>query len=347
MIRSLMRERRISKGQILRLRVAIAALGHLQKNELNEFTNLTGELQRRNTISAKEAKERVAKKRDERLAAMKAGREKRRTWYSFSVQSSPGAEGKKEKNEAKNRQDGKGIIPQKISKPKMPKTKEEYCRTLANIVSNDSMKPVMTGVLFDADNKMIVASDAFMLVAIPSNLPKTTEIIGASKRKSSGVEFGQLLKGKYPNYKAVIPLSSSERFEGRFNIELLLGQALTILKEANERIKQLDKPNDQEKAHERILKFGIHNVNAKQLSDVLRALYDTGTKHVVVEYTRRDRPLVFRDERDMNKVGLVMPVYIPEEGEDNFEERFRNIPVLVNRNTIAINKEPGSKKEKK
>lgn len=252
------------------------------------------------------------------------------------------AQEQKGKNEVQDKQDGKTIIPQKISKPKMPKTKEEYCRTLAGVVSNDPIKPAMTGVLFDADNKMIVATDAFKLIAIPSNLPKTTEIIGASKR-----EFGQLLKGQYPDYKGVIPLSSSERFEGRFNIELLLGQALTMLKEANERIKQLDRPTDREKAHERILKFGIHNVNAKQLSDLLRALYDTGTKHVVVEHSGKERPLVFRDETDMNKVGLVMPVYIPEEGEDGFEKRFRNIPVLVNRNTIAINKEPGNKKEKK
>lgn len=53
-----------------------SGVGTLTENEFNEFTNLTGELQRRNTISAKEAKERVAKKRAERLAAMKQAEKK-------------------------------------------------------------------------------------------------------------------------------------------------------------------------------------------------------------------------------------------------------------------------------
>lgn len=217
------------------------------------------------------------------------------------------------------------IVPAKVSKPKLPKTKEDHLNVLRDVTANDEMRPTLNAVYFDAEGKNIVATDAHRLIIIPYKSIKKTELLNARIKRG---KIGGAVEGKFPNYKAVIP-DHRKKINVKLNLETLLGQAITLDKEANERIKTLDKPSKNEKNAERGVFINGVLVTTNNLAPVLRALYDTGTKEVEIYYEDPSRAMVIKDVENEGKIALVMPVY--NDAEQNERPSGIKTPVLINK----------------
>ena len=129
-------------------------------------------------------------------------------------------------------------IPKQLKDLELLPLNEQFSKLTMSIVSDDDMRPVMTGNFFDMESKKIVSTDAHKLTAI--NMPKDTFNFIAQKynkeldKEPKGLifhtlsqlqkDYNKLMKnnnitisfdefindraiedGRYPNYEAVIP----------------------------------------------------------------------------------------------------------------------------------------------
>lgn len=134
--------------------------------------------------------------------------------------------------------------------------------------STDAHRPVMTGVYFD--NGFKVASDAYVLVAIEEEYDKQFEGKIINKK-------GEVIEGKYPNYKSVIP-QTNEKFE----IDLDLDKAKKAIDKSkvNKKMNKFIKEDMHIKINGIFFKtylFELFIVACKQLKNV--KIYDMSEKN--------------------------------------------------------------------
>lgn len=93
----------------------------------------------------------------------------------------------------------------------------------ANVVANDELRPVMNGVYFDEEGEC-VASDGHLLV-----------VYKCGKTKFDGKVIhlsGEVIEGRYPNYRSVIP-KEREEYEHRIDLKELYAACQYHMKKAD------------------------------------------------------------------------------------------------------------------
>ena len=111
-----------------------------------------------------------------------------------------------------------------LKKMRVINTSGVSSNNIKNCVSNDVMRPVMTGVYFDLENKCMVCTDSHILMIFPIEFFDKKKYMGDYKKywgeisyDFSGSEYAEVLHGEervfrcryidgvFPNYKAVFP----------------------------------------------------------------------------------------------------------------------------------------------
>jgi len=101
--------------------------------------------------------------------------------------------------------------------------KDDILQLLKNIVGDDALRPALQGVYFDEKNKSAVATDSMKMVVIPDKSIKKSEIINPID--------GNVIDGKYPDWKMVIPDYGKEDAV-RVNVQYMLNVLHTVLNSA-------------------------------------------------------------------------------------------------------------------
>lgn len=87
-----------------------------------------------------------------------------------------------------------------------PKKKGTF--NIWDYVANDDLRPVMNGVFHDKENGYAVATDAHILVADKDLYDEKLTYQGTDFGGQEPVDkYGKFIKGRYPNWKAVIPVN--------------------------------------------------------------------------------------------------------------------------------------------
>ncbi|HZK03876.1 MAG TPA: hypothetical protein VFC94_05655 [Bacteroidaceae bacterium] len=198
--------------------------------------------------------------------------------------------------------------------PVTPK-KETPEKALTRILSKDDLRPVLQGVFYDANNKVMVAADTYRMLVIPNKAIKKTRILDPKTNKE--------IEGQFPNYREVIP--KNENVAEIKDISPLIAHLNGIVK-AN---KFITKGIIAEIEYDGKIIY----VNPAVMLDVLTAMQNTGTKSVRMELPDEVRAIVLRDG---DKTGLALPVLI---GEGPLIDRILSLDVdKLEQNKIRIEK---------
>lgn len=174
------------------------------------------------------------------------------------------------------------------------KTKTED-DALKNAVAIDPLRPIMEGIYYDADNQVKIASDAKIMVVIPTKITGKSRIINPKTKHT--------LECIYPNYKSVIPQNV---FVAKVNaLDILnmvsgIDRANAFVESWGDEVAITAKINYDDKSIE---------FNPAMLKRAITALLESGTIDIRFEFPPSpSSALVIRDMNNSNKFALVMPV---------------------------------------
>jgi hypothetical protein len=202
-----------------------------------------------------------------------------------------------------------------ITKPEKvvdAKTTREKSALLKDIVGDDDLRPVMTGVFNDSKNKKLVATNGISLISIKDTSIKEDAIISP--------KTGQKIDGKFPNYEAVIPKENP--IKQRVSVSEILG----IARAAN-RASQFFGKKDERGI---LVSFKIGDdtflFSAKLMEDVFTVLAKLGKKNVTIEMSAPNRAAVINDG---DITALIMPIM------GNDESAFANVNIITRQKVKA------------
>jgi hypothetical protein len=189
--------------------------------------------------------------------------------------------------------------------PNVPKSKG-IIEDFKEIVSDDDLRPSMTGVYFD--DGFMVGTDAHVLVKdySPNEFTKkyNKKIIDAKVYIKSKGEVINIIEEKYPEYDRVIPTSG---FEHRINVDLY--ELFNIGRSAAFYLKLIDANNLSLRLKIKGEKFAVNPI---LLADVTEYFLKKGSTTAELKYTAPNRAIVM----DFGgSIGLLMPV-INDGGKD-------------------------------
>jgi len=191
-------------------------------------------------------------------------------------------------------------------KVKPVKSVTDIPASLSGVVSNDIMRPAMTGVYFD--NGSAIATDAHMLVVI-NNVDTS-----AHEGQIISPKTGKAIDDRFPPYKDVIPENYILKTE-----ELPIDEVLATANGAVASFKNVDN-----KGALRLHFGGVDGaiyVNPDKLFKAIQALKANGAKSVRLSVETPQRAV--RIDADNGNMGLVMPLMV---GEDSALNRSQPIP---------------------
>lgn len=172
------------------------------------------------------------------------------------------------------------------------KIETDKAKSLKDIVSDDDLRPNLTGVFHDAENGVMVATDAHKLVVIPDKTIKKTQIIHP--------KTGEKIDGRYPDYKAVIP--QEQPYHEKINTQKWLNEVSGLAKTGKfvtEAIRAKIKIGDTD-----------FTFNPQILKDVLDVFAKNGVKEIDMSLDTPNRGMVLKGN---GITALVMPEMINEE----------------------------------
>jgi hypothetical protein len=188
------------------------------------------------------------------------------------------------------------------TKKPIPSTIEEMVSCLKHLVGNDDRRPVMKYVY--RDDSGVTASDAFVLVHIPTKLGEEFKLYDPKTAQPLSSKVSKDLP--YPNYKVVIP-THFELSTGNIDLGNLLSAIIPY-----ENIRKIIIPEtDLVRAAFVRVKINDHfrYYDAYKLYQVADALYCQGTRTVTLHYPEtKIHPVVFKDIENEGMSGLVMPI---------------------------------------
>jgi len=204
------------------------------------------------------------------------------------------------------------------SNPSNTKTKTD---SLKNIVGNDDLRPVMNGVFQDAENGMLVATDAIKLIAVSDATITESKIVDP--------KTGQIYQGRFPNYLAIIPQNNPIQVD--VNVQDLINQTAGISRASDFFV------GKNQFAIALRLKIGDNSFyfNPKSLNDVLTVFANYGAKDVTFKLSTPARAMLIEYG---GVTGLVMPVI----GENNQGNVLPHV-TIVNRELTNKEKADGIK----
>jgi GNAT superfamily N-acetyltransferase len=170
--------------------------------------------------------------------------------------------------------------------------KDDILQLLKGVVGDDDLRPAMQGVYFDAENKAAVATDAHKLVFIPDNSIKKSEIINPAD--------GNIIDGKFPNWKMIIPDYGKEDAV-RVNVQYMLNVLHTVLNSAG----YLDMPPFVVIVHGGE-QFGF---NAHVMYPVFEVMAKMGFDEVTMYLNSPRRAALVKTDSD-SVTGLIMPLML-------------------------------------
>jgi hypothetical protein len=171
--------------------------------------------------------------------------------------------------------------------------------SISKNTSKDDLRPAMTGVYLDAENKAMVATDAHKLVWIDTPNIKESKIINP--------KTGATIDAKFPDYKVVIPEDNPIKVKG-LSIGDLLNQTNGI-----------DRANKFISGKELVAVIKIGDTNyafdPKLLNDVLTTFAEHGAKKIDFDLSKPTRAMIFSSKETPKVHGLLMPkMFYEEEG---------------------------------
>jgi hypothetical protein len=192
--------------------------------------------------------------------------------------------------------------------PNVPKSKG-IIEDFKEIVSDDDLRPSMTGVYFD--DGFMVGTDAHVLIKdySPNEFTKkyNKKIIDAKVYIKSKGEVVNIIEEKYPEYDRVIPTSG---FKHRINVDLY--ELFNIGRSAAFYLKLVDANNLSLRLKIKGEKFAVNPI---LLADVTEYFLKKGSTTAELKYTALNRAIVM----DFGgSTGLIMPVV-------NYEDKDRDI----------------------
>ena len=180
---------------------------------------------------------------------------------------------------------------------KIKQTTTEKSKSLSNIVGNDDLRPVMSGVYHDAENKCLVATDAHKLVVIPDNSIKVSEIRTVDNSKKLQIPKNTYTD-KYPNYRGVIP------FDNPIKVNSVNLQSLINISNGIARVNRFF-DNGQGIVARMVIDGTDYFANGHILHEVLVVLAKNGVVNATMEFSTPNRAIIIRGN---GILGLVMPV---------------------------------------
>jgi ribosomal protein S17E len=182
------------------------------------------------------------------------------------------------------------IAPISVSVKKAPvKTSDEKAQTLTEIVSNDDLRPAFTGVFYSKEDKQVVATNAFVLVAIDAPDVKETKLIHP--------KTNQTIDQEYPDYKAIMP--ENPPVKRQINVQELLNKVAAI--------GRASKFFNNKKPIAALFKFGDIDIyaNPEFIQKVMAVFAKHGVENVSMEVAAPNTPIVFKAP---GITAIVMPV---------------------------------------
>ena len=183
----------------------------------------------------------------------------------------------------------------------IPKSKG-VLQNFKEIVSNDDLRPAMTGVYISENGQVIVGTDAHKLIAFRDDSYSTYKgkIIDLKRFISSGGKRVEFIDEKYPNYEGVIPKDNSVINDiDLVSLNNYLAGCKSVAK--NIRISSFFHVNFFFKDVE--LTFDLD-----KLQDVIYFILANGYTKANFEYSTSTRALVIKTNGEAI-LGLVMPIY--------------------------------------
>ena len=208
----------------------------------------------------------------------------------------------------------KKSIPKQLKDLELRPLNEQFSKLTMPIISDDEMRPAMTGNFFDMESKKIVSTDAHKLTAI--NMPNETynfikqtynkeldkepkglifhtlsqlqkdynELLKIGVNENTGLqsfsEYAQrriIEDGRYPNYDAVIP----REFTNQINVDYQkLYWYVKVLLDA----KVIDDKNKLNSSNE----TEYQNKKIEYLKDSYVSFINTSTRHIILTYILDD-----------------------------------------------------------
>lgn len=194
---------------------------------------------------------------------------------------------------------GKAIEINHDEKLKKINTVDVVDQALTPVLSKDELRPNMTGVYYDVENKQRVATNGHALVVIPdSKLKGENRIVHPN---------GRIIDEPYPAYLQVIPEENTHVIKGVDAVEVL-AKAEGIVK-ANKFLTNVRNTT----VIKGVLEFEDGTPlgwDPEYMKAGLAALVETGTKKVNIEATAENRAIIIKDADNPKKFALVMPIML-------------------------------------
>ena len=171
-------------------------------------------------------------------------------------------------------------------------------RILRKIASTDRFKPVQNGVFHDANAD--VATDGLSLVILPAS---------NNKIWIESMLYGEEIKGKFPNYKAVMKSWGHTRPEAKICRETMMDKLTGIIR-ANKFTWGKDIKVRLQFMDDCIVTDFVY-LDAERLYDIVMALLADGAKLEDLVFSCNDHssPVHIYDRQNINRQALIMPLY--------------------------------------
>ncbi len=178
--------------------------------------------------------------------------------------------------------------------------------------STSNNRIALSGVHFDAESKVVVATDGISLVQIHDNSINETKTIAVKDMKNDKRETlykkGETIKEQYPKYKAVIPpVNESDKIAKNINVKTLLDKLNGIIKE-NRMYK-----NDNKEIIRSVFTDG-NILDTKRIFNNLMSLASNNVKTVDIYQLSEGAPLIIKDTKNEKNLIAIMPYRGKAEG---------------------------------
>lgn len=191
--------------------------------------------------------------------------------------------------------------------PYKPRKVKDITKAFEQTVGKEELRPEMKGVYYDADNNLMVGSDAYILLTVPKEIEGESRIVDPKTDK--------IYEGNYLEYQNIIKKYRDETNTEELDIgdgNWLMDQINTMRKVSDFVVENLSTirfilPDKQE--------VWFNPVNVYR---TLNSLIQTGAKSIKLMYPPKDaasHPLLFINAEDQDHLSLSMPLMI-EVSED-------------------------------
>jgi len=179
-------------------------------------------------------------------------------------------------------------------------------KVLKLFVSDNKLRPEMTGIYCDAKNKCKIATDARTLILIPDDKIKETKIRNVMLEKfrddyGYDIEYDGIVidkDSKYPSYESVIP--KKNKYKGKVNrdwLDILAGVS---------RASKFCEYNGVGIVIKIVMKKCEIYFKTDLLKKAIEAMYFTGCENIIIEANDSCSAILLKDA-DSKKLCLVMP----------------------------------------